>query len=287
MDGINLINDNTVEEPVILSTEQLERVDDFKKTLESEGVVCKKDVLSLEEFLGVNIVTKVINSKKFTNIPSKTKYVETLECVSEYSDKYEPVTNFMVLEQAKSLKYHLNDLVRKIVTISNPKNNDFLDKIISDEYGLKMEDNSFVNVADMDLNKVMQNEYHYLITISDETHVANLISLTSNIDELYTGLIVLTSDMDLNNFYYRPHLETINDVTIRDIVKIVKNGSVIPKLKDLMELLERDINALTNDKSWDTYDGRELATTFKRYKSLDNILCDKKSGAILSFLIQY
>lgn len=283
MDGINLINDNTVE-PVILTTEQLESVSTFKTTLETNGTVSRKDVLSLEEFLGVNIVTSVINSKKLTSFPSLTKYEEVLECVSDYADSYEPVTNFMVLEKAKYLAYHLREMVYRLKAIASVNNKDFLDKAVSDEYAYKMHDGVLVNLSDIPLLDIVGYEYHYLSSITSERKALDLIEAYSDDGGMPTGLMILTNDTLLENIYYRPAIVSITDVTLRDVIKSTKSGDAIPYVVKLLDMVERDINDLVNGRSWDIYDSRELEKSYKRYESISNLLFDKRTMSLLTFI---
>jgi len=283
MDGINLTN--SVDEPIILSTEQLENINAFKDTLLSKKVVCKSEVLSLESFLGVDIITKKVDSKKLTTVPSLTKYEEVLEVVNEYSNDYQPVTNLMVLEAAKKLEYKVNELLYTLKSIANPSNNDFLDMVVNDKYDYHMDEGNLTKLSERSIEDVITYNSNYLVALTDNDRVDYLRDIYFNNEDMMASMLqVLTSDSDLVSYYYSPHLDTVNVVTMSKIVKIVKNGSAVNDVTKLINILKSDIDELKDETSWDTFNGRDTAMVYKRYKSLTSLLDDIKSKSLLNFL---
>lgn len=283
MDGINLTNDDSTE-PIILSTEQLERISDFKKKVETDGLISKKDVLSIEEFLGVNIITSKINSKKLTMHPTTTMFEETIEVVEPYVNDYQPVTNHMLLTSAKHILYLLRELKYRLVGLADIYNNDFYDKAMSDEYALYMVDDNIINLTDISLSKLCKNNFMYLQSITDSDKAEYLVKAFEDESIIPTGLMVMLNESGLENVYYKPKLSTVTDVTMRKVITTLRHGSAIPGLTKLIDIIDSDVRNLVNGNSWDVYTGNDLTLTYKRYTNMNELLFDNLSMATLTFL---
>lgn len=284
MDGITLETDNEVETPE-LSTEHYARINDFKESLETDGVVSKNDVLSLEEFLGINLVTSKIPANRLTSLPSITRYDDVLELVTHHAMGYKPVTNLELLTAAKTLAYRLRELRYRLVELASPANKEFLNRATSKELSYSIVEDKVVDVLDMDIIRVCTGQWHYLSSIKDERRAEALMDLFSNNEDvLHTGLMLLTAKNGVEGVYYRPRVDSVTEVTLRSVIDATVSGSVIPELDELIKHINRDIDAIMKGRSWDTDEGSELATAYKRYNSIKDTLTDVKTTAVLAFL---
>lgn len=98
---------------------RLERLKEFKSTLDKDNQVSKSMVIALEEFIGDNVITKQVNPNKLTNLPSLTQ-LDTIKTI---------VDNEIKSEQEKvsvDEVYTAED----IVTILNGKGTSVLGKLL-------------------------------------------------------------------------------------------------------------------------------------------------------------
>lgn len=67
---------------------RLERLKEFKSTLDKDNQVSKSMVIALEEFIGDNVITKQVNPNKLTNLPSLTQ-LDTIKTIVDNEIKSE------------------------------------------------------------------------------------------------------------------------------------------------------------------------------------------------------
>lgn len=239
---------------------RLEKLQEFKDTLDKDNKVSKSMVLSLEEFIGDNVVTRQVNPNKLTNLPSSTQ-LETVKTIVENEIKSEQdkvsidevftAEDVVLLLNGKGT-YALEKLLRIMVMLGKDcdtpgciapgiKVAAMKDEKIRYRYASDGEPTAeLIDILDLPLDVVYGNYKAYFTDVKtilfDKTvgHIPeagiddiNAVSLKYNV---LLNIIDASDLLEATNRQLKP-------ITLKDIITIISNSSVIiDKLEEWVEL---------------------------------------------------
>lgn len=243
---------------------RLERLKEFKSTLDKDNQVSKSMVIALEEFIGDNVITKQVNPNKLTNLPSLTQ-LDTIKTI---------VDNEIKSEEEKT---SLDDqhTAEDMVTVFNGKGNQALLKLLRVVRLLINSDKNTVapsiKIAAMKDEKI---RYRY-INRDDETSVLEDI-LTLPLDNVYVNYKAYFEDVKSfiygelsESCKYLPEIdrEALNSVSIKyntllniiDSVDLSQATEKTPKpitLIDIIAIIENAPVIIDKLERWEDLSGK-------------------------------
>lgn len=110
-DNLEIIDEDNKKDEVNLNDRTIvNRLKHFKNKLTTENLVSYTDILSLEEFIGTNIITKNIDKKKYSKYPSNLNVDDTIDVVDDILDKV-TVTDHIALDDVIYLLRRINGML--------------------------------------------------------------------------------------------------------------------------------------------------------------------------------
>jgi len=299
MEKINLTNEhdenNTPDNTgVIFSVEQARFIEDFKMMLDTEGVVCRNDVLSLERLLDSTFITEDIPANSFTEL-------RTQAGLHKLVDKLNGLELPMSVTPALTMKtviMYLEEILEaavRIKAISNPETiSPKLRNLYNDihAYGYtnyQGQDKSEIydtNDTDIYLHVAFNPEFanHYFLNHHYENFKRLILNPNNSIkDTVMLPFFFAMKDDELVSIKeaiksYREDVVTFNvsRVTQRDLIEMLLNGNIYKSVNDIIDVVKQRINNINQ--------GYENNTTPEnlKHKTIKNIISDPVSYQIIN-----
>lgn len=293
--NINETNDNN-EEVVNLDPAKLNRLNEFKTSLEEKQTICKSDILSVEEFVG-SVFTSVININKYSDAPSLNKYAETREIVNEVLENVEvgsnTITFDMLVCKSRDVMEYNDRLINSLQRYATSNIMEVLSVVSEEKYRIVSnysDQDTVIDINELPLIEALKYDgyYNYFSTICekfdsrlvrndlshDEVEVSQLLSLLYSLTD--------AKKRESFNIYALSEIE-LRVITVGDWLKILENSANIKAVFDkLKETLEWDRELLRTTNKWYTCSLKELTKEYNRYKNLEELLNEKTGMYILS-----
>lgn len=239
---------------------RLERLKEFKSTLDKDNQVSKSMVIALEEFIGDNVITRQVNPNKLTNLPSLTQ-LDTIKTIvdNEIKSEEEKVSVDEV-HTAEDIVTMLNGkgsnaiakllfIVRKIGTIDGGIAPSIKVAAMTDEkiryryVSNDTESDVLTDILTLPLDTVYVNYKSYFEDVKSYIY-GELSESCGSLPEIYPEQLnaVSLKYNTLVNIIDSINLDQATDfdlkpITLKDIITIIENAPVIiDKLESWSEL---------------------------------------------------
>lgn len=270
MAGIVLENEPTDNvDTAELSTEAITYIKEFRDRVSGDKEISKNDILSLEEFIGSQVVTNRVNMNRLTEVRSTMGYLDVIETLDAVI-KDAPVEEKLTIQELTKLHaqtiYKIKRLTRSLTQINNGLTNE-LTKTIYDMFKPTWTDE----------DTLTQPTGEELLSVIRSVNIEMFIALRG-IETLPLFSVLKTTDNIVDMLYGGP--PNIEQLTIVDIITIVRNPDVVTQLNKLVHKLNNKMGKLSLINELDNLD---IADS-KKVKNILNLLDDKGSNIIINAL---
>ena len=281
---------------------QLDELIKFKDNIRQTGIISKGSVLSLESFIGTNVITSKININKYTNAPTAICGGDTVELLEEYISSVsiqQDVTFSNLAETINKCKYLVKEYYSNLVSLKNSdqstidnitnerfiyfyNNENILDTILNQQlFDVLLYRKDYVNsiLAANDINTV--DKYNSIMT-----YVSGINTINKTNDDIYifTALHNIINNSLIDVIYDR-HIN-IGSITVADMVKAVYDiDTITNKLHEVYLHIDEHLTDIIKYNHIYNINKRELYTMYKRYNNLYNVLEDQQSMLLIKIIL--
>lgn len=281
----------------------MKRIKSFRDEVNNNKAISRSDVLSIEEFVGLPIITVHTHANKFTSVRSLSGVDEAIVGMDILINDFVPTELFTYDE----LAFNIIDVQRKLNTVLShlkafkivPKEN--IDRLSNEKIVYEYRDEQDKEGNDLiDITKTViigemfmyRNDYLSGCVGTDVfDRIKNtIVELASDNQEAfknnYTPLLsILAQNVSLWDVYaHRPYIT--DDVHIVDVINMYNNiDKHIETVTSFLENVGRDYSDIIVNESWYVTCSKEsYIGYFRGYKLLKNILSDDLSMGLLRLL---
>lgn len=262
----------------------LKRLIDFYDEVQTTNKVSKPMVLSLEEFVGENLVTEKVNPNKLTLAPSATHVEDVKDALQEGINKYQALTAAPSLEDVMatfntfinsvigSWNYTLVELQRHVNTLTGDK---VLFALTDEKIKYRYTDqNELIDVTTLGLDVVYSKYKDYFKDVYVAIHGSvdgYVLPEVENQEEINSTSIKYTTLMNIINSdecIVKATSVAPREFSIQDLIVIINN---LPILIDKMAEYKSYIGSMIDPNSQESIEtNQELLATYEACKKLNN-----------------
>ena len=281
-------NNDTITDPAAIDA-----ILSFSKKIDDTGVVCRGDVLALEEFIGTSVLTAHVPESGLSEIPSAIGVPQlqaSLMKVKSTLQLQDALTKDDVLNLARKTLIDMKQTCNKIIYRLSNANMDTINAFLNDKYIYQYdEDDNLINVTEIDLTDLLTRYSSYfdkLITYKDEPYADTIFKTLNNRDR---SLILLNLLLDTKEEFYLYEIGKISYrlITMVDIVNMLKNKDVIiARIQEIIDAVYKEIQFIEvkDDIVWDLYTNNDRSRFYKLFSKLGDIFNDQLSIQIISLV---
>ena len=223
-DNLEIIDEDNKKDEVNLNDRTIvNRLKHFKNKLTTENLVSSTDILSLEEFIGTNIITKNIDKKKYSKYPSNLNVDDTIDVVDDILDKV-TVTDHISLDDVIYLLRRINAMLNDLEYFGGEYLGNETDKVLrllNEKYVVYYDENESVfrdiskdrPISDVfrynsDLLSMILNEYikrhiflneDYFISLENNLNIEALIT-KDGVNKYLNGELTITDPFTIKRY---------------------------------------------------------------------------------------
>ena len=282
--------ENTSDDKVELSTEALDRIREFRTTLDETNMVSRSDVLAVEDFIGVGSITKRYNPNKLSSHKSSVGVFDlsrTLDDILEENKKEELLITYDDLANiVHRTEYAVKDLISrfKALTVTDTT---LLDRIDNEKYIYNYNDqNELYDMTQTYFITALKYRETFIKDVFNKTITQDGLRFLDGIDENH--IFVLFSAIKtkgLEHIYYSKNIN-IDTFTIKDLVNMIRaSGTIAEELKKgILKTINYDLEDLRENRKWLAPNKTDAHKLYNRYKHILSIVKDDNSLRVLEVL---
>lgn len=282
----------------------------LKTRLETTGCVSRQDVLSIEEFAGMTIITKEMPINGFTKEASAIGCDEVIDIVTKEISNARSIEKDVTYAELTQMLYRARNnteyILRRLKEIKNISG-DVMDRFINEKYIFSYIDENRVEQTDItDISaryhifSILSWNTDYINSVLDTTEIntERKINITnkvvdfiskeygdSNPDDLtILPLITALTTNTIGSLIY-DHSLMLNIITVRDIYKMYKDiDKLISETESLLSSITYDLTSqLDTNYSPAGDSNRSLMMMYKRYQKYNDVAEHAPSKIVLDF----
>lgn len=256
--------------------EKKSKLEGVLSRIEQSGKVCKQDVISVEELLGISVITEKHNINRFTDAPSAIQCDEVVSKLKHVVNNAK-LSNLITMESIYRKMDTLIDRIRYVINLVgnfNSMSSENYDRLLNEKLIYSYDDNNeLIDITSSGsvLSTIMTGKsyiYNAMKEVCDDPNqrfddygyiITDL--MVDNADGRYFGddtilsLLCLLGDYnnirDCYNGYKNFNIKTI---TIRDMVQLLKDETIIRvKLSEVLVDLQEAQKSMRNVSSYGKY----------------------------------
>jgi hypothetical protein len=307
---MKIINTDGLDSAALSNPNTIKKIQEFKDRIQNTGVICKKDVLSIEEAVGAAIITTKTHINMFSNSPTSIGLDSVNASLDEIITKH-PVTSNVTYEGLVTAitdsKSKCRSVIESLKAIKNIPS-DVMGRLVNEKFIYSYVDNNNNegnDVTDITRDSSMIRSFLYrndylngVVSSVDNSgrlfdkvkHLVNeLINSDGvNVDNEHTPLLcVIKSDAIWKVWSHENY--TLDFISIRDVIDIYNNiDKHIESLEDFHKKIVEDYTDVVLSETWYiTTSAETFMRHYRGYVNVNNILSDNVSTTLLEILKEF
>lgn len=288
----------------MFKTVDIEKFETFIGQVEANGV-SSADVISFENLIGSNFITKDIKPNRFSwersSINADIVISRAQDVIKNINTEATKYTVLDVCNLSKTIARKLGNLLNTLTLLNRALNTEAnvetLERMFNEKYTLWYKDENLVNVAeDENIVEALKWNRNYLQALVVDKYAADrVINICDELVENHRTFLDYSPLLNVlagNGFNYLHSQGTIDTsftfrLTIKNLIEFISNFD--SNHKEKIEWTLDSVNNMKNSyekkaRVFEIYDYREITTVYNNLQSVDSLLQDKVANGIIDIL---